>query len=313
MNIKIKVAMMSALLMCGCVHTDHEKIEQGARIDIAEQRNDVLENELNTVKNKASAFSYGVGKALEKEQMPSLAVRVAIQLNERVKILLGNPSYDEMIKTGKMIEELTSAVEKDRQQGEKILKEKDKEIFKTNEELTKLREKYDSLEKEYKDTAEKAAVDADKYGVVVKQVNSWFGIGGIIYGVKRLGMWLLIFGGVFMILRFASTFSPIASAIFGAFEGVVGAIIKVFGTVFSWIIPKAVQLGGFVTHEVFNKANKTNQTMIDIIQEMKLDQEKHPEKIYTINDLLTKFGGIMSDTEKDQVEKALVELKWKKD
>ena len=312
MNIKyyIVTILCCILMLGGCITTNHSEREQDNRVEIAENRADTAEKELDEIKTHAAPFAFGTSEALDKNS--AVANEVAKQLNERVKVLLGNPNYEDMIEMSELVNNLTSAVEKERKSGQKLLDQKDKQIFKTNKELEKLRSEYNSLEKDYKDTAEKTAKNADKYGAVVKEVNSWFGLGGIMYGAKRFAWWLAGFAVLFFILRFASFFSPIASAIFGVFSGIVGSIIKVFGMIFSWLIPKSVELGGFVTQEIFNKTKNTNLAIIDTIQEMRMDQEKHPEKIYTVNDILEALAESMSEEDKKEVKEALRTLRWKK-
>lgn len=57
---------------------------------------------------------------------------------------------------------------------------------------------------------------------------------------------------------------------------------------------------------------QTLMKIVDVIQDYKIEQKKNPRKLISIDTILTTLKGDMDQSEKDLIDKLLVDLNWKK-
>ena len=99
-------------------------------------------------------------------------------------------------------------------------------------------------------------------------------------GFRQLGLWIVGFIVVFLILRFASSFSPITSSIFGVFEGLGGLLIK--GVKIA--IPKAASVASLVDSSYKETLNK----VVSSVDSLKQQQSASGKEV-TLNQTLDTF------------------------
>lgn len=258
-----------------------------------------LKDKLDQVAN----LTYGIGYALSKEEAPSKAVEVAKDLTSRATSLTGAPTLEEMKKMKAMIDDLTSQLATERERGAKALEAKDTEIYEVQLQSKLLVEAKDKEIQKYMRLAQETAMKADAIQAKLDDMNSFFGLGAIWYGLKKLVVslaWFLGIGSIlYLVLRFASMSNPIAASIF-----------SIFDTIMSWVVncikvlaPKALEVAGHTATVVANKYRDAMTKMIDNIEALKEIQKRDPTKKFTIDELLTELSKAMNTDEKAMVEK----------
>ena len=249
-------------------------------------------------------------------------VTVAKEMNARVEALAGKPDFDELKEIESIVDSLLSQVAEIRNKGEKELAEKDKEISKLEEKVKNLNYQREEEIAGAFAQANEVALKADQYKATLNQMDSFFGLGAIFYGVKKFivsAAWILGIGSiVFLLLRaFAST-NPI-----------IGSIFSIVERMFSWIIhtvkiiaPKATAVAGLVEGKVFDGYKSTLHKIIDAIETIKDRQlaivkaangSGTPTVTATsvIQEILDEAGKSMNESDKDRVSEAKKELMWK--
>jgi hypothetical protein len=158
--------------------------------------------------------------------------------------------------------------------------------------------------------SEANALKADQYKATLNDMDSFFGFGAIWYGVKkliiRLSWTLLIVGVLFLVLRLAAASNPIAGAVFGIFEQVIGWFMNAL----KMLAPKAHQVAGFVESKVFDGYKQTLTHIIDNIQLLKAKDEGETDK-YTLDDLMEEMAKSMDTSDKERIEGIKKDLHWK--
>jgi len=141
------------------------------------------------------------------------------------------------------------------------------------------------------------AKKADALQVTVNEVNSWMGLGGVMYGLKRfvtIGVTgILIFLICFMVLRFLAATNPIASAIFSVFEHIASYAISII----KGIAPRSVDFSNLTSSVEFGKYKTTLDSVVDTIEIMK-NIEKKTGVSYTLKDLGVELDKNLNDNEK---------------
>jgi hypothetical protein len=180
-------------------------------------------------------LSYGTGLALHDTNLFA-----ATQFNDRISSLAPIPSLEEKKKIEVTEKQLTNSLDIS------ALNNIDKKINKLENDLVSLNKNHQEAVAKYVSMADKNAAKADQYSASLSQMDSWFGLGAVWYGLKKFcttTMWILL--GIlilYLILRFAASTNPIASAIFGIFDQIGAAVIHLI----SHLCPKATTVVGLV-------------------------------------------------------------------
>lgn len=222
---------------------------------------------------QAANLTYGVGYALSKEENPSRSIEVARELNSRAASLTGAPTIDEMNKMKQMIDDLTSQLQTEVARGQKALEAKDNEIYALQLESKLLVAAKDKEIQKYMKLAQDTAMKADAIQAKLDDMNSFFGLGAIWYGLKRLVVSLAWFIGIgsilYLVLRFASMSNPIAASIFGIFN----LIGSWFVNIIKVLTPKAVEVAGYAEKAVVNEYKSIMVKLVDCIESTKIQQK----------------------------------------
>lgn len=263
---------------------------------MAQTRKELAQN--NTEKLEAiSTLAAGTDYSLSQITNPPVQVKTALDFNTRILTITGNPNLDDLQKIKEITDLLNSEIQKEREKGVKTLKEKDSEINDLRIRQKEIQNKYEDQIKGLETQATEVAKKADKLQVTVDEVNSYLGLGGVFYGLKRfftLGITgIFIFLILFMILRFAAATNPIAGAIFSIFEHIAaGAISLIKG-----IAPKSVDFSNLTSSFEFTRYKTTLDNVVDTIEHMK-NIEKKAGVTYTLKDLGTELEKNLNDSDK---------------
>lgn len=276
----------------------------------AEETLDKIGKKEELQKAQAAGLAQGVNYSLGQITNPPVEVKTAITLNDRIMSILGSPKMDETKKIKEIVDLLNSKVEDEKKKGESLLESKDKEISKLQKEKEKLQKEYDEQINELTEQARIAAENADAKQQTIDAMGGWFGLNAIIWGAKKFFFtsltFIMVFVVIFLVLRVLSTVNPIAGAAFAVFD-MIGSLIV---STFKMLTPKAFEMSKLVSSEKFDQYRSPLVKIIDIVQEFKVEQEKHPEKTISIQDILDEFDREMDKPEKDLVKKILKEMNW---
>lgn len=263
-------------------------------------------------KAQAAGLAQGVNYSLNQITNPTVEVKTAITLNDRIMSILGSPKMDETKKIKEIVDLLNSRVEDEKKKGESLLESKDKEISKLQKEKEKLQQEYDEQIFELTEQARVAAENADAKQQTLNAMGGWFGLNAVWWGLKKFFFtsltFIIVFVILFIILRVLSTVNPIAAAAFAFFDMIGSLVVSTFKA----LTPKAFEMSKLVSAEKFDEYRSPLVKIIDIIQEFKVEQEKEPSKVITIQFILDKFDREMDRTEKDLIKSILRQLNWKK-
>ena len=263
---------------------------------MAETRKEMAQN--STEKLEAiSTLAAGTDYSLSQITNPPVQVKTAMDFNTRILTITGNPNLDDLQKIKEITDLLNSEIQKEREKGVKTLKDKDSEINDLRIRQKEIQNKYEDQIKGLETQATEVAKKADKLQVTVDEVNSYLGLGGVVYGLKRfvtLGVTgILIFLILFMVLRFAAATNPIAGAIFSIFEHIAaGAISLIKG-----IAPKSVDFSNLTSSFEFDRYKTTLDNVVDTIEHMK-NIEKKAGVTYTLKDLGNELDKNLNDRDK---------------
>lgn len=263
---------------------------------MAQTRKELAQN--NTEKLEAiSTLAAGTDYSLSQITNPPVQVKTALDFNTRILTITGNPNLDDLQKIKEITDLLNSEIQKEREKGVKTLKEKDSEINDLRIRQKEIQNKYETQIKGLETQATEVAKKADKLQVTVDEVNSYLGLGGVFYGLKRfftLGITgIFIFLILFMVLKFAAATNPIAGAIFSIFEYIAAGIISLI----KGIVPKSVDFSNLTSTFEFTRYKTTLDNVVDTIEHMK-NIEKKAGVTYTLKDLGTELEKNLNDSDK---------------
>ena len=295
------------IFLTGCRLTNSEKVQR-TKDGLGETRTFLAKNtedKLSTI----STYAAGTDYSLKSVTNPPVQVITALELNDRVISIAGNPNLDELNKIKQMINLLNSEVDTERVKGDRLLKVKDQEIVDLQVQRKEIENAYETQIKGLETQATEVAKKADKLQGVVNEVNSYFGLGGVFYGIKRFissaVIFILIFGVLFLALRFFATMNPIAGAIFSIFEHIASYLISLI----KGIVPNAVKFSNHVESNIFDKYKNTLDSIVDILEKMKSTQKETGIK-YTMDDMLIKFDKDLNDPDKKLIDELKVNNKY---
>lgn len=278
------------------------KAEEKGRNNVINVENELASNTAEKL-DAVATFAFGTDYSLSKINDPPREVNVARDMNKRVISLAGTPSIEKMKEMQLTIDELTSMLETERDEGQKKLNQKDLRISELQNQTKLLTQAKDVEIRKYMAIAQEAAASSDAYKSQLTEYQGWFGLKAVFKGLwqfAKTSIWF-IFGGsiLFLILRYASLSNPLAASIF-----------SIFTTIGSWIvntirvlIPKAVEAAGHTATSVFTAYKSTMYKIVDSIQTLKERQKAlgDPNKKFTLDELMDEFSKNLSDEDKKRV------------
>lgn len=287
--------LASFLLVGGCKTSNQEKVQK-TKDGLANTRVEMAKNEGEKLQQVATLAS-GTDYSLKSVTNPPVQVKTAIDFNSRVLNITGNPNIDELNKIKELTDLLNSEVEKEKQKGGKLLKERDDEILALQVRQQEIQNVYEEQIKGLETQASQVAKKADALQVTVDEVNSWMGLGGVMYGLKRfvtIGVTgILIFLVAFIVLRFLAAANPIAGAIFSVFEHIASYAISLI----KGIAPRSVDFSNLTSSLEFTRYKTTLDSVVDTIEVMKTI-EKKTGVTYTLKDLGVELDKNLNDSDK---------------
>jgi prophage DNA circulation protein len=313
-RILLYTSIVSFSILTGCsIFSSGNKTPSQRNISIAESKvNDAKEkiddNVTDTVKQIRSTAA-GVDYALSKVTNVTPSVEVARKLNDRTISLAGAPTVAELIKMQEIVDDLTSQLLAEQLKGQRLLGQKDADISKIQKQSEELQKNLDKKEEDFKKVSENVAKTSDGYKQTVDEVNSWFGLGGVVYGLKKFVktciISILVFGLIFFGLSIASNFNPVAKSIFGIFESFAAMIINTI----KGLIPGSLNVSKLIPAAIHDEYKNTLTKIVDTVALLQ-SKEQSSEKKYTLSEVLTEMSKAMNDSEKGLIKTIKDELRW---
>lgn len=279
---RIILCIFALVFLTSCTSTNVEKVQKTKDV-LANTRVEKAKNDGEKLQQVATLAS-GTDYSLKSVTNPPVQVKTALDFNSRILSITGNPNVDELNKIKQLTDLLNSEIEKEKEKGIKILKQRDDEILELQLRQKEIEDVYEEQIKGLETQASQVAKKADTLQVTVDEVNSWMGLGGVMYGLKRfvsIGVTgILIFLILFMVLRFAAATNPIAGAIFSIFEHIAASIISLI----KGIVPKSVDFSNLTCSLEFNRYKTALDTYVDTVDHLETI-EKKTGVTYTLKDL----------------------------
>lgn len=284
---------------------DKKKVELQVKKDELAKNNEVKLKQIGTL-------SKGVDHALNIETNKSKPINVAIELNDRVSSLASNPDVKDVARIKKIVDDLVSDIEKERRVGAESLSKLDRELQYVQSERDLIKAAYEKKSAEFTAISEKIAEENDKNEAIVGEMDKWFGLGAVWYGVKKFlisAVWILSIGTIlFLVLRVLSQTNPIAAAVFGLFEMAGSAVLQLVKVV----IPNSFSHAKFVDKGTSEKYRGTLDKIIDTLQVLK-EQNKlaSDDKKIDLGLVFVELDKKLDDAEKRVVTERLQAMNWK--
>ena len=300
---------------CGTIVPDNKNDNQKAiqnRENAVEVAKEKIANNSDKKMSEIATMAQGVDYSLSKVPATNVTheVTTAKEINQRVISIAGSPKVDELARIKSMVDLLNSEIAKERERGTKLLQQKDAEILSVQKKSDDLDVNLNKKIGELATTAKKQAEAADDNKVIIDNVNKYFGLGAVFYGIKRFVtsciVGILIFGVIFLVLRLLAASNPIAAAVFSVFS-IVGAIVV---NIIKGVAPKSLNFSGFSPSVELEKYKTTLSKLIDNIEEIQTMAKD--DKSITIDDLLQHFDKELDQSDKDLIKELKKMLRWKK-
>ena len=306
---------MVMLAGCGTIipdnKNDNQKAMQGKADAVVVAKNKIADNSDKKM-SEIATMAQGVDYSLSKVPTTNVTheVTTAKEINQRVISIAGSPKVDELAKIKSMVDLLNSEIAKERERGTKLLQQKDVEILSVQKKSDDLDVNLNKKIGELATTAKKQAETADDNKVIVDNVNKYFGLGAVFYGIKRFVtscvVGILIFGVIFLVLRLLAATNPIAAAVFSVFNIIGAGIVNII----KGVAPKSLNFSGFSPSVELEKYKTTLSKLIDEIEEIQTMAKDG--KSITINDLMQHFDKELDQSDKDLIKELKKMLRWKK-
>lgn len=300
---------------CGTIIPDNKNDNQkniAKKTDSVQKAKDDIAKNTEEKLKQVSGLSFGVGYSLDHVPLTNRIneIETAKQLNSRIVSIAGSPDLDEMNRIILTVDLLNSEIKKEKEKGVKLLAVKDAEIVGVQKEKDDLKVVLERKIEELTKAAKKQAEENDNNKVIVDNVNKWFGLGAVFYGMKRFItsclVGILIFSVIFLILRLLAASNPIAASIFSVFNIIGAGFIQMV----RGFAPKAINFSGFSPSQEVEKYKNTLAKLVDYIEEIKVMVDAG--KTISLNDLLLHFDKELDQSDKDLIKELKKMLRWKK-
>jgi len=208
-----------------------------------------------------TVLAMGTDYALDQVTNKTREVIVAKQINQRVISEGGyDPTVKEMADMRLLIDNLIAT----NKAGVEALKARDAQIEALQDDSKKLADEKNKEVEKFQTLASQTAQKADATASQLSQYTSYWGLGGVILGLKSFIKHILWIGGIsivlFIVLRALSFTNPFAAAIFGIFQSVGASVIHVIET----IIPSSISTLNDAKKDVLSVSNFINSSAASI-------------------------------------------------
>jgi len=272
-----------------------------SKISVLEkQQDEINDKKLTTI----GSLSTGVTYALNQDTNSSAPVAAAQEINVRIASLANKPDLKEV----KVIQEIVNNLITNKANGEKLLAAKDKEIIKLNQELSNTIKEKDEKITQAMQIGTQSAITADSVSKTLDELGGNFGLNSVAWGLKRFfsRMLYLIIALVviFIGLKIASAFNPVAASIFSICETMLSWIISTVKSV----APKAVNIAGFTSTKTFEDYKSILTKLIHVIQQQKTIEKSGTD--VTLDNLMSEIDKNMNDDDRQKIEAIKKDLNW---
>lgn len=276
---------------------------------INETEKKIHQNETNKF-NLISNFSYGIKYSLDNintEEDYDSAVYSSKLLNNRILSISGYPNIDDIKSMEDLVDKLKSDILTQQAKGIAELEKKDKEIMELLDAKEYLEKELEKANNNLSTAAIKISSENDKNKIVINEINSYYGLGAVYYGLKRflttcfVTILCVIIG--YVVLRILATLNPIASAIFSVIESVFSYGIRFI----KLLAPNSTKISGLSATVEVNKYKNTLSKVVDSIQ---VSVQNKEECDVTLCDIKTELSKNMNSDDKIVINEIKNELKW---
>ena len=258
-------ALTLVIMLSGCASLPHIWGNSSASISNQQSKIVQVNNSISANKTKKlntiGQLSLGVSLSLNNITNVTPQVNTAETLNARIMALANKPSLIQAKAVTKMVSNLI----RQNEQGKAELKKLDSNINAIQEEENILVTTKNKQIKNLISLSNKIARKSDANAQTLNQMNSYFGLGAVFYGLKRLFLhllWLAIgFVVIFIILRLLAGSNPIAAVFFSIFQS--------FGAMTIHIIESLVPNSINTLNNLKNGTNKLVNSISDETKETK--------------------------------------------
>lgn len=251
------VLLATVLLTAGCFSIptffkSSKKVDK-AQDKIAKTEEKIQENKTE-LQEKARDLTYASNYSLSLDPNPSIYSLVAQELTDKSLVASGLPDMKEVETLRLMVQKLVSTNQAIREQGEKLLAKKDKEIISLQKERDSLSEKLDKQTVKLNDVATEAGIKAAKWETLTN--------------IFKYALWAVLIGVIVHLLSF------IIPPPYNIPFTVVSMIFGVIGRGVFKVAPQAASFAGAVSQSTYQKTHETLKDVVASIQDLK---EKRPE------------------------------------
>lgn len=215
------------LVLGGCASAEKNVGKAQARSAAVERK---IAKNVSAQQEKLRREIFAVQVALENQ-----SVVLALDYNARAQSIIGLPPAGQMTAVRRLIAGLLSENAELRAKAQRTDARSVAELTALQTENAKLRAELGESVTEERTAATRAA---GELGDLKGKVNSWFGLGAIGYGVKRVVTWFLVLGALFLVgvaalFLFPAT-APVALSIFSALWRMASGAVSLFIRFLAW-------------------------------------------------------------------------------
>lgn len=309
--LSITLSSIFCIFLCGCKSLLNTPAQDKVynKIDTVESAHTDLISAHTNKLSLISDFSYGIHYALKDVESNEVTSTVN-SFNNRILSLSGYPSVDKIRDMEELVDNLISKSDAAIATANKQLKNKDDEIMQLNSKIQSLQSDLVASQQQLKMTILNTAKQADSNQALVDTVNKWFGLGGVIYGLKKFTSTFCIVGicllFIYLILRILSSLNPIANSIFNVFETIISYVIKFV----KFIAPNSTSISGYSETSEVNKYKNTLEKIVDTIETLQANLDEDKKGKITLTEIMNGFSINMDSNDKNVINNIKSELKW---
>ncbi len=280
---RVKLYVKRFLISCFIIILTSGCLQPLKKWNAAIKKEDKTEQKIDSKKEetaeKAKTFIHGTGTALKLDPSPSKYSDVALTLNQRAELTLGQPSYQDSLVIDKIVVGLLSTNEQIKAEAKKSLDIKDSEIVKLQTQLKDLGVKLETIQGEKDVLGLKNSVLGQKW--------------------SNLMVWIKwIFWGIIFIFVFRVVMAVVPPP-YNSLGFVVDGVFGVIGKFIFRALPKAREYANVVKKDVFDVSEQTLKSLVAAVQDIRNKEIKPSD---AINNDPVKISSIIDPILKDKTD-----------
>lgn len=273
------IVLTIAFLTSGCLGPLRKWNANVQKEDKTEQKIDAKKEE---TAEKARTFIHGTGSALKLDPSPSKYSDVALSLNQRAELTLGQPSYQDSLVIDKIVAGLLSTNEQIKTDAKRALDIKDSEAVSLQKQLRDLGVKLETIQEEKNILGLKNSILGQKWSNLMVWIKWVF--------------WGIIF--VVIIIIISQILSTLLPPPYSTILGVLGACLGLVGRFVVKLVPSSMKYAGIVSENVHQESKTTLSHLVSALQEIRnkeINLENFPDQ-------KLKFSHIIDPILKDKTD-----------